>query len=93
MTTTDQSLLYESLRERENHPPPPLVLFHLQQQAAQMGLSLFSFFTLGKLQITPIKFGGVWILQTKILEFGFYTLKFGVFGFYTLIFKNLDFTS
>ena len=39
-----------------------------------------------KLQITPLKCGGVWILHLKILEFGFYPLKFGVFGFYTMIF-------
>ena len=76
MTTIDQSLLYENLRERES-PPPPIVLFHRQQQAAQMGLSLFSFFSLGKLQITPIKFGDNWILHSKVLEFGCYPLSFG----------------
>ena len=37
----------------------------------------------GKLQITPLKFGGDWILHPEVLEFGFYPLKFRVFGFYT----------
>ena len=45
-----------------------------------------------KLQITPLKFGDDWILHPKVLEFGFYPLKFGVFGFYTITFQNLDFT-
>ena len=30
-----------------------------------------------KLQITPLKCGGVWILHHDILEFGFYPLKLG----------------
>ena len=30
-----------------------------------------------KLQTIPLKFGSVWILHLKILEFGFYLLKFG----------------
>ena len=51
---------------------------------------LFKF--LGKLHITPLKFGGVWILYPKVLKFGFYPQKFGMFGFYTLMFQNLDFT-
>ena len=29
-----------------------------------------------KLQITPLKFGDVWILHPKVLEFGFSPLKF-----------------
>ena len=46
---------------------------------------------LGKLQITPLKFGGVqiynmksknvWILHPDISEFGFYPLKFGSLNF------------
>ena len=31
----------------------------------------------GKLQIAPLKFGGNWILHPKVLEFGFYPLRFG----------------
>ena len=45
-----------------------------------------------KLQITPLKFGGVWILNSEASKFRFYPLKFGVFGFYTLMLHNLDFT-
>ena len=30
----------------------------------------------GKLQITPLKFEGVWILHPEISKFGFYFLKF-----------------
>ena len=30
----------------------------------------------GKLQITPLKFGGVWILHLEISKLGFYPLKF-----------------
>ena len=30
---------------------------------------------LGKLQITPLKFGGVWILHSKVSKFGFRPLK------------------
>ena len=30
---------------------------------------------MGKLQNTPLKFGGVWILHPNISEIGFYTLK------------------
>ena len=30
----------------------------------------------GKLQITPLKFGGNWILHSEISEFGFYPLTF-----------------
>ena len=30
-----------------------------------------------KLQTTPLEFGDVWILHLKVLEFGFYLLKFG----------------
>ena len=30
-----------------------------------------------KLQITPLKFGDVWILHFEVLEYGFYHLKFG----------------
>ena len=26
------------------------------------------------MQITPLKFGGIWILHLKVLEFGFYLL-------------------
>ena len=40
----------------------------------------------GKLQITPLKFMGDWILHPKVLEFRFYPLQFGVFGFYILTF-------
>jgi len=29
-------------------------------------------YTYGKLQITPIKFEGVWILPPEVSEFGFY---------------------
>jgi len=46
------------------------------------------------LLITPLKFGGDWILYPKVSEFGFYSLKFGdvwilypgvsEFGFYPL---------
>ena len=49
-----------------------------------------------KLQITPLKFGSVWILHHKILNFGFYFLKFedvwilhiyiSEYGFYPLKF-------
>ena len=49
------------------------------------------FILLDKLQITPLKFRGDWILA-EISEFGFYPLKFGMFGFYILTFQNLDFT-
>ena len=35
------------------------------------------FLLLSKLKITPLKFGGDWILHLKISEFGFYPLKFG----------------
>ena len=35
----------------------------------------------GKLQITPLKFGAVWILHPETSEYGFYPLKFGVFRF------------
>ena len=28
------------------------------------------------MKITPLEFGGVWILHPEILEFGFYPLKF-----------------
>ena len=31
----------------------------------------------GKLQITPLKFEGVWILCFKVPKFGIYHLKFG----------------
>ena len=31
----------------------------------------------GKLQITPLTFGGDWILYSKVLKFGFYPLMFG----------------
>ena len=31
----------------------------------------------GKLQITPLKFEGVWILHLKVSEFRFFSLKFG----------------
>ena len=47
---------------------------------------------LDKLQIIPLRFGSDWILHSKISEFRFYLLKFGVFGFYTLTFQNLNFT-
>jgi len=30
---------------------------------------------LGKLQITPLKFGSVWVLHPEVSEFGFYPLK------------------
>ena len=33
--------------------------------------------TLGKLQIAPLKFRCIWILHLEVLEFGFYLLKFG----------------
>jgi len=59
----------------------------------------------GKLQITPLKFGSDWILQSKVSKFRFYSLKFddvwilhpnvSKFGFYPLYFKSLgylDFT-
>ena len=46
----------------------------------------------GKLQITPLKFGNVWILHLEVLKFGFYPFTFGVFRFYILTFQNLDFT-
>ena len=56
-------------------------------------LSLRSFFFFfGELQITPLKFGGDWILHLKVSKFRFYPLKFGVFGFYTLTTQILDFT-
>ena len=32
---------------------------------------------MSKLQITPLKFGSVWILHHKVSEFRFYPLKFG----------------
>ena len=35
-----------------------------------------------KLQITPLKFGSIWILHFVVSEFGFYSLKFG--GFWIL---------
>ena len=56
-------------------------------------LSLRSFFFFfGELQITPLKFGGDWILHLEVSKFRFYPLKFGVFGFYTLTSQILDFT-
>jgi len=33
-------------------------------------------FIKGKLQITLLKFEGVWILHLEVSEFGFYSLKF-----------------
>ena len=52
-----------------------------------------------KLQITPLKFGGVWILYPEVLEFRFYYLKFGSvwilhpnvleIGFYPLKFRGV----
>ena len=53
--------------------------------------AFYSYCYSGKLQIGPLKFGGIWILQTKVSKFGFYPLKFGEFGFYILTFQNLDF--
>ena len=32
---------------------------------------------MGKLQITPLKFRGDWILHPEVSKFGFYRLKFG----------------
>ena len=32
--------------------------------------------TLGKLQIAPLKFRCIWILHLEVLEFGFYPIKF-----------------
>ena len=32
---------------------------------------------MGKFQITPLKFGGDWILHSELSKFGFYRLKFG----------------
>jgi len=46
---------------------------------------------ISKIQITPLKFGGDWILHPEVSEFEFYPLKFGVFGFYILMFQNFDF--
>ena len=46
---------------------------------------------LDKLQIAPLKFGGIWILYSEISNFEIYPLKFGVFEFYTIRFQNLDF--
>ena len=53
----------------------------------------------GKLQITPLKFRGDWILYLEVLEFRFYHLKFGdiwildldilEFGFYPLYFMSV----
>ena len=40
----------------------------------------------GKLQITPLKFGGDWILYPKISESEFYLIKFSAFEFYILTF-------
>ena len=41
-------------------------------------LNCFFFFLKdGKLQITPLKYGGNWILYPEISEFEFYPLKFG----------------
>ena len=36
---------------------------------------LFGVFFFGKLQITPLKFGGFWILYFEISKFKFYFLK------------------
>ena len=48
---------------------------------------------IGKLQITPLKSRGVWILHLKVSKFGFYILKFGeVWIFYSFRFQNFDFT-
>ena len=41
---------------------------------------------MGKLQITPLKFGVVWILHPDISKFRFYSLKFGMFRYYILTF-------
>ena len=35
--------------------------------------SIITLLIKGKLQITPLKFGGVWILHQKVSEFGFYS--------------------
>ena len=35
----------------------------------------------GKLQITPLKFGGIWILHPEVSEYEFYPLKFRMFRF------------
>ena len=32
---------------------------------------------MGKFQITPLKFGGDWILHPKVSKFEFYPLTFG----------------
>ena len=54
---------------------------------------------MGKLQITPLKFRGDWILHPDISKFGFYLLKFGniwilhldisKFEFYPLYFRSV----
>ena len=59
---------------------------------------MYNFFFKGKLQITPLNFGGDWILHPEVLEFRFYLLKFGdvwilhldvlEFGFYPLCFRS-----
>ena len=61
---------------------------------------LYIYIYMGKLQITLLKFGDVWILQFEVLEFEFYPLKFGSvwilhhnvleFGFYALNFKGVE---
>ena len=44
---------------------------------------------LGKLQTTPLKFVGVWILHPKVSKFEFYLLKFG--GVWILHLNVLEF--
>ena len=46
---------------------------------------------LGKLKITPLQFGGDWILHFGISKFRIYPLKFRMFEFYTLMFQNLNY--
>ena len=45
----------------------------------------------GKLQITPLKFGGDWILHPEVSKFGFYPLMFGGVWILHLDFSNFGF--
>ena len=46
----------------------------------------------GRLQIKPLKFEGIWILQPEVSTFGFYLLKFGSIWILHFDVSNLDFT-
>ena len=47
---------------------------------------------MGKLQITPLKFRGDWILHPEVSKFGFYRLKFGDAWIFHPNVLKLDFT-